>query len=446
MSTDRVLKNLPSVILCLWLSIIVSDVASAQGPGYVFCAKEYEYCNFSGTKDIAYGTNGVFTFQYGISNGVNCGNSVFGDPIPGYTKSCFIKDAISPSDRNSNNNGPSNYAFCAKEYEYCNFSGTNDIAYGANGVFTYRRSISGGIACNNDIFGDPISGYVKSCFIKLSELPTPTITAILPPPSTFYNLIMRYSKNCLGIQSNQAAEVTCNSNSQVWNLVSSGSYFQLQYQNSGNCLSASSNHETDPLILRPCRVNDEQLWQKKQSGGYFQLANKIILAEDPTNMCPDARQWNQPIMQWPCKPWGTDDQLDNQLFCQTTSNVANCAAPAGVYVTNIQQTPPPYTDEGKPNTFHFNFQVTFSNTTGQTQSFPWFVRTFGQYGGQTPQQVIPIPPGTTTIAVGPWNIGRTCGDYTAKVIWIRQSDGLSFSFKNVDGSEYSLPVRIATGC
>ncbi|MBI5030281.1 MAG: RICIN domain-containing protein [Chloroflexi bacterium] len=268
-----------------------------------------------------------------------------------------------------------------------------------------------------------------------------------PPPATFYNLIMRYSKNCLGVQGNQAAEVTCNSSSQVWNITTiNNGYLQLQFQNSGNCLSASSNHETDPLVITTCNGSDAQSWQKKSSGGYFQLVSKIILAEDPTNMCPDARQWSQPIMQWPCKPWGTDDQLDNQLFCQTTSNVANCAAPAGIYVTSIQQTPPPYTDEGKPNTFHFFFNVTFSNTTGQTQSFPWFVRTFGQNGGQTSQKVIPIPPGTSTISVGPWDIGRTCGDYTAKVIWIRTSDGLSFTLKKADGSEYALSFRIQTGC
>lgn len=286
-----------------------------------------------------------------------------------------------------------------------------------------------------------------------ATFPAPTTSPLVSPTPTpvYYNLIMRYSKNCLGVQGNQAIEATCGQSTQLWSVPTDASAgnFQVQLQNTGNCLSASSTTPADPFILNSCGSDGgTQLWQKRPSGGYFQLANNTQLAASPTTyMCVDARQFDQPIIQWFCKPWGTDDQLDNQLLCQTTGNTANCTPPAGVYVTNIQEDPP-YTDEGKPNTFHINFRVTFSNTTGYPQSYTWFVRTFGTNGGQTPQQTLTISPGTTTISVGPWNIGRTCTNYTAKAVWIRASDGLSFSFKDPDGREYSLPFQVHTdpGC
>jgi len=67
--------------------------------------------------------------------------------------------------------GPAGYTFCANENQRCNFSGTKDVAYGANGSFNYKYNISGGIDCNNGTFGDPISGVGKACYTKDS---TPT--------------------------------------------------------------------------------------------------------------------------------------------------------------------------------------------------------------------------------------------------------------------------------
>ncbi|MGQ9904328.1 MAG: PA14 domain-containing protein [Anaerolineae bacterium] len=62
--------------------------------------------------------------------------------------------------------GPAGYTFCAWEGERCSFSGAADVAYGANGQFAHRQSVSGGIDCNNDVFGDPIFGVHKACFVK----------------------------------------------------------------------------------------------------------------------------------------------------------------------------------------------------------------------------------------------------------------------------------------
>jgi subtilisin family serine protease len=51
------------------------------------CADEGQWCNFSGTRDVRYGTDSVF-YTKTFTNGVNCTNSVFGDPVYGTVKKC----------------------------------------------------------------------------------------------------------------------------------------------------------------------------------------------------------------------------------------------------------------------------------------------------------------------------------------------------------------------
>ena len=61
---------------------------------------------------------------------------------------------------------PPGYSFCASENGTCTFTGTQNVAYGADGVFTYNNGVTGGsIPCNNATFGDPCVGYVKSCWV-----------------------------------------------------------------------------------------------------------------------------------------------------------------------------------------------------------------------------------------------------------------------------------------
>lgn len=64
---------------------------------------------------------------------------------------------------------PAGYSFCVYENQRCNFSGTQDVAYGVNGTFTYRYALSGGVDCNNATFSDPVPGIVKACFIRAAS-------------------------------------------------------------------------------------------------------------------------------------------------------------------------------------------------------------------------------------------------------------------------------------
>jgi|GEM_PF-3939263 len=64
---------------------------------------------------------------------------------------------------------PSDTTWCANEGGRCNFSGTGIVYYGANNSYYYKENVSNGIDCNNDVFGDPISGVQKACYYKITS-------------------------------------------------------------------------------------------------------------------------------------------------------------------------------------------------------------------------------------------------------------------------------------
>ncbi len=57
-----------------------------------------------------------------------------------------------------------NWYTCAGENQFCSFSGTQTVRYGANGYY-YYRTFTNGVWCTNATFGDPIFGTVKQCAI-----------------------------------------------------------------------------------------------------------------------------------------------------------------------------------------------------------------------------------------------------------------------------------------
>jgi hypothetical protein len=52
------------------------------------CASEGYTCSYTGTREVRYGTTTKYTSKV-LTGPVNCGNGVFGDPAPGYVKSCW---------------------------------------------------------------------------------------------------------------------------------------------------------------------------------------------------------------------------------------------------------------------------------------------------------------------------------------------------------------------
>jgi alpha-L-rhamnosidase len=58
---------------------------------------------------------------------------------------------------------PTGYTSCAQENGTCSFTGTESVAFGANGVYTYK-TLTGGTSCASTVFGDPDYGIAKSCY------------------------------------------------------------------------------------------------------------------------------------------------------------------------------------------------------------------------------------------------------------------------------------------
>jgi hypothetical protein len=54
---------------------------------------------------------------------------------------------------------------CAPEGGFCRAPAGAVIHYGREGTFAHRRSPPGGLPCNNEVFGDPLPGVPKVCFL-----------------------------------------------------------------------------------------------------------------------------------------------------------------------------------------------------------------------------------------------------------------------------------------
>lgn len=60
---------------------------------------------------------------------------------------------------------PGGFTYCADENGNCAFTGVKQVAYGANSSWFYQ-TVSGGTACNNATFGDPLNGTAKKCYTR----------------------------------------------------------------------------------------------------------------------------------------------------------------------------------------------------------------------------------------------------------------------------------------
>jgi hypothetical protein len=72
----------------------------------------------------------------------------------------------------------SEWTFCATEGARCEFTGTHQVRYGADGKFTLPRTFTDGVACDNAMFADPAPGVVKQCQVTgLSQMKDEAATA-----------------------------------------------------------------------------------------------------------------------------------------------------------------------------------------------------------------------------------------------------------------------------
>jgi len=124
----------------------------AGGSGnWVRCADEWKQCSFNGRAIVRYGKNGRYAYKV-ANNGISCTNGVFGDPNYGVFKECHY---INLHQR---------FRYCSNEYQTCHTRGKSLIKYGEKGRYTYKV-VNGTTPCSNSVFGDPIVGTVKKCWV-----------------------------------------------------------------------------------------------------------------------------------------------------------------------------------------------------------------------------------------------------------------------------------------
>jgi hypothetical protein len=87
----KILTNIFKLTLPLLVLLLVQTSIKAQVPSnYELCAKEGERCQFTGTRTVRYGANGIWA-ETTATNGVTCGVAAFGrDPVPNVLKQCYL--------------------------------------------------------------------------------------------------------------------------------------------------------------------------------------------------------------------------------------------------------------------------------------------------------------------------------------------------------------------
>lgn len=101
---------------------------------------------------------------------------------------------------------PAGYALCATEGQRCSFSGAAQVVYGARTIWTSPLSFTGGVACNNTTFGDPLREVAKACYFRAAAAPAPaplTWTRIAAEGGSFTvgaNATVRYGAGSSHVQ------------------------------------------------------------------------------------------------------------------------------------------------------------------------------------------------------------------------------------------------------
>jgi hypothetical protein len=162
----KALIHRKKIISTMVMTTLLGSANLTLAAGYTYCSAEWQTCNFEGTRVVRYGADGTYTYKT-ATDGVDCTNDVFGDPLRGTVKACYISDEV--------NDDSVTYSYCSDEWSQCDFSGTRVIRYGANSTFTYEVATDG-VSCTNSVFGDPLRGTGKACYY--SDDITDGVTAV----------------------------------------------------------------------------------------------------------------------------------------------------------------------------------------------------------------------------------------------------------------------------
>jgi hypothetical protein len=147
---------------------VPGTTASAKSVTWTECAAESKVCRFSGTREVRFGSEGLYTSKI-VTASTPCTVAAFGDPVHGVAKTCgyasvtVAAPAASPKAAAGNAWTP-----CAGEGAICQLSGTNRVRYGTE-TQNVTKVLTGPVTCSNATFGDPAHGSLKTCSFRLGR-------------------------------------------------------------------------------------------------------------------------------------------------------------------------------------------------------------------------------------------------------------------------------------
>ena len=146
--------------------------ATGAAVTWTTCANEGGTCTFSGTREVRFGSNGIYTSKV-FTGSTPCTTAVFGDPNRGVAKTCSYSSATSAAPTSTPTSSTPTWIACAGEGGTCTFSGTREVRYGANGSYA-TKTFTGSVVCSNTAFGDPAHGQLKTCSYSSNTVATAT--------------------------------------------------------------------------------------------------------------------------------------------------------------------------------------------------------------------------------------------------------------------------------
>jgi hypothetical protein len=185
-TTDSSVSQAPASVDAVAKLTSTDQRAVALAQTWTVVAQEGATFTVSGTQTVRYGTDTRWVEKTVAGSG-SCTNAYFGtDPAKGTVKVCQVQGTTDTAPAQTGNVPPAGFSLCAAEAQQCNFTGSAQVVYGARTTWTSPRSFTGGVACNNTTFGDPLRGVVKACYAQAAPAPaTATWTQIASEGQAF---------------------------------------------------------------------------------------------------------------------------------------------------------------------------------------------------------------------------------------------------------------------
>jgi len=140
-------------------------LASAKAVAWTDCADEGKTCHFSGTREVRFGSKGMYTSKI-VTASTPCTIAAFGDPAHGLPKTCsYASVTVAAPVAHAKAAAAGGWTPCAGEGAICQLSGTNRVRYGTE-TENVTKVLTGPVTCSNTTFGDPAHGSLKTCSFR----------------------------------------------------------------------------------------------------------------------------------------------------------------------------------------------------------------------------------------------------------------------------------------